>query len=419
MKRRGFVDGMTEPGSAGTVGADAAVQPHVEDRGCATGLDAMSQRPDSGATRGSLRTVLAGGHSQDFELSCDGSLLTKKTHRREQEFYIWLHGLAHTPPAQCASFHGDQKKQISPKAASNALTTRTGSAGRDTESNFQVPRAPGSPGSLRLSYHLCSQCSSPADHPGRSVDAAGREPCESAPPCLWQKTRCDQQTFKTNCVDTVLQARALRPWIPDVIFVGEASLESAVRGDGPVQSTGTETTNARDSIAKSGILVMANILHGMQRPVVLDLKMGTRTYGDDASPEKRARAVRYAGERGSASLAMAFSGLCAVRGDGAVVCFQGGSRAPKGYRHPRTEEDFVDVFRTFLSFAASASLRNAVAASLLSQLRELEVVLKNITIVNFYGSSILVAYDAGACEGDAHVKSDVENPPLPYVMREL
>lgn len=45
------------------------------------------------------------------------------------------------------------------------------------------------------------------------------------------------------------------------------------------------------------------------RPCVLDLKVGVRTYRDDASPEKRRRAIEKAGQTTTASLGFRLCGM--------------------------------------------------------------------------------------------------------------
>jgi len=46
---------------------------------------------------------------------------------------------------------------------------------------------------------------------------------------------------------------------------------------------GTETRS------DGSYVVLENLLHGLATPMMLDLKMGTRTYGDDADPDKVVR----------------------------------------------------------------------------------------------------------------------------------
>ena len=137
-------------------------------------------------------------------------------------------------------------------------------------------------------------------------------------------------------------------------------------------------------------LVLENVMAGMQRPAGLDLKMGTRTHGDDAAPEKVAEQTGKARESTTSTLGIRVVGCRRPSPDGRRGDEVEGSKYKK---EPADEHEMRQFLRRF--FPTPALLLQARAAA-----ADLEYWFSQQTDWAFYGSSLLFAFDA-ADPGDA------------------
>lgn len=150
----------------------------------------------------------------------------------------------------------------------------------------------------------------------------------------------------------------------------------------------TTDSNGNDWIS------MENLTAGMKSPVVMDLKMGTRNYGPDASPEKKKKQRKKAVERSTTSQL----GLCVV---GATIPGEGYDMAGAeqvGNRPGRlvSAEELPVVLQRFLGTEARLKQARYFVAALLA-------LFQSQGDFVFFGSSLLFAYDA-ALGDDAQVR---------------
>ncbi|KAF3400872.1 Inositol polyphosphate multikinase [Talaromyces pinophilus] len=171
-------------------------------------------------------------------------------------------------------------------------------------------------------------------------------------------------------------------------------------------------------------IVLENIAEGFKRPNVLDVKLGSRLWADDAPPAKRAKLdavsrettssslgyriagmkvwVGYNDENGSAADAMEaeftdpymtkYEGSEAPKGE--VVEKNGYKRYDKWYGRAFTADNVKEGFETFLAGAKAGKVDRSklIASRILQELRALQFALESEES-RMYSSSVLVIYE--------------------------
>merc|ERR550532_1807032 len=136
-------------------------------------------------------------------------------------------------------------------------------------------------------------------------------------------------------------------------------------------------------------LMMENLTNNFSKACIMDIKIGTRTWGPDASPEKIAQ--QDASYRGT-KIPFGFSvpGLSAYRGgDKEEVVVK-----DKEFGKMLTVENIGLVLELFLDIPTDKDLAKKLAQLFIEKLRRVEALFKTQTTYNFYASSLLFVYDA-------------------------
>lgn len=131
------------------------------------------------------------------------------------------------------------------------------------------------------------------------------------------------------------------------------------------------------SISFTDFLMLENITSKFQQPCILDLKMGTRQHGDDASAEKRSKQMAKCAASTSASLGVRLCGLQKFS-----LCENEFVRRDKYWGRKLTEVDFKNALLEF--FHNGVRLRTKVIEKVLARLEKLHRVIEKQSSYRFY-----------------------------------
>eukprot|EP00128_Syssomonas_multiformis_P005489 Colp12_sorted_trinity150504_noHs@15886 len=139
---------------------------------------------------------------------------------------------------------------------------------------------------------------------------------------------------------------------------------------------------------------LENITHGMKKPCILDLKMGTQTYGEDASPEKAAKErAKYVHQE---TIGFRFCGMKVYR---RPESFFSVDRKYCMSVEPHTVEEALTEF-----FNNGDRFRYELVPHFMQRLEAILHAIEKEPTFRFYGSSLLLVYDGAEEEPKIDVR---------------
>lgn len=206
------------------------------------------------------------------------------------------------------------------------------------------------------------------------------------PPPMGTREVTFYQHIHENCHPLNDCYRKLKPFVP--AFHGVACLTTNCNENGALSST-----------AAQRYLLLEDLLEGLQKPCVMDIKIGAQTWSPDASETKiNHERAKYKGTKIPLGLCLTGTHYYDVRTNDKC-------KLTRDFGKTLVPSTLQTAFEVFFNKNNSNLYHNLVNKAI-SKLRNIESVFNVQRAFKLYGSSILIAYDAEYFDSEKNTQNN-------------
>ncbi|KAI9821747.1 MAG: hypothetical protein M1827_002328 [Pycnora praestabilis] len=267
-----------------------------------------------------------------------------------------------------------------------------------------------------------------AGHEGVLSDVSGAliiKPCTAAEIAFYESSMAhpDFAAYMPTFMGTLALSSPDIPLIAQVGNIepefGAVAIKEPVNGLALPSINGAASEPSRGKRLDTGLsIVLENAAAGFKKPNILDLKLGSRLWADDARPEKRLRLEKVTAETTGGTLGFRIAGMKVWQGTAHTGTNgfgkDGYKMYDKAYGRKLTKGNVENGFRDFL-FVEGAGITEALGKKMAKRLwREVEGMKRVLERQEsrMYSASILFVYE-GDGEALQQAINEEMNAPIP------